>query len=94
MINARMKSYNYSLLAGNDKYGQPQVLENQGIVKMAISITSQSTQENINYKNAQYLGLTLNDINDRYIINYGEEKLKVLYVYRGGRYNQVFLQKM
>lgn len=94
MINTRMKSYNYSLLAGNDEYGQPQLLENQGVIKLAISVTSQSVQDNINYKGCQYIGLTLNDINDKYIINYGDKKLKVLFVYTGGRYKQVFLQLM
>jgi hypothetical protein len=94
MINTRMKNYNYSLLADNDEYGQPQLLENQGVIKMAISVTSQSVQDNINYKGAQYIGLTLNDINDKYIINDGEKKLKVLFVYTGGRYKQVFLQLM
>lgn len=94
MINTRMKNYNYCLLAENDEYGQPQITEEQGTIKMSISTTSQSIQDNINYKGAQYLGLTLNDINDKYIIKYGEQKLKVLFVYTGGRYKQVFLQLM
>lgn len=93
MINTRMRNYNYYLLAGNDEYGQPQITEEaQGAIKMAVSVTSQSVQDNINYKNAQYIGLTLNEINDKYIIDFGEEKLKVLFVYTGGRYKQVFLQ--
>ena len=95
MINTRMRNYDYFLLGANDEYGQPQITpEVQGTVKMAISITSQSVQDNINYKNAQYIGLTLNDITDKHIILFGEEKLKVLFVYSGGRYKQVFLQKM
>lgn len=95
MINTRMRSYNYYLLGGVDEYGQPETTtEAQGAIKMAISVSSQSVQDNINYKNAQYVGLTLNEINDKYIIDYGEEKLKVLFVYNGGRYKQVFLQSM
>lgn len=95
MINTRMKDYNYFLLGANDEYGQPQITpEAQGTIKMSISITSKSTQDNINYSNAGYIGLTLGEINDKYIIQYGEEKLKVLFVYSGGRYKQVFLQRM
>lgn len=94
MINTRMKDYEYYLIQDNDEYGQPQITpEAQGTIKMAISITSQSIQDNINYKNAGYIGLTLGDVNDKYIIQYGEERLKVLFVYSGGRYKQVFLQK-
>lgn len=95
MINARMKQYEYYLYTDANEYGQPQITEEaQGTIKMAISITSQSVQDNINYKDAQYIGLTLNEINDKYIIQYGEEKLKVLFVYGGGRYKQVFLQRI
>ena len=95
MINTRMKEYEYYLIQEPDEYGQPQITpEAQGKIKIAISITSQSIQSNINYKDAGYIGLTLGEVNDKYIIQYGEEKLKVLFVYCGGRYKQVFLQKM
>lgn len=95
MVNTRMREYDYYLLGDNDKYGQPTITpEAQGKIKMAISITSQSIQDNINYKSANYIGLTLGYVDDKYIIQYGEEKLKVLFVYNGGRYKQVFLQKM
>lgn len=94
MINSRMRYYNYCLLGGNDEYGQPQISEEKGNIKMAISVTSQSVQDNINYKDAQYIGLTLSEINDKYIIIDGKKKLKVLFVYNGGRYKQVFLQQM
>lgn len=95
MINTRMRDYQYLLYGANDEYGQPQISEEiQGTIKMSLTITSQSIQDNINYKGAQYIGLTLNEVNDKYIILNGEEKLKVLFVYSGGRYNQVFLQKM
>lgn len=93
MINAEMRLYNFHTLGAIDAYGQPQLLENVGTIKMAISITSQATQENILYKDASYIGVTLAPIDDTYIIQYGEEKLKVLYVTRG-RYNMAFLSKM
>ena len=61
---------------------------------MAINISSQSTQENVNYKDCQYIGLTHADINDTYIIQYGDERLKVLYINPMGRYKQVFMVKL
>lgn len=94
MINTRMKEYQYYLLQDADEYGQAQITpEAQGTIKLAISITSQAVQDNINYLNASYIGLTLGTVTDKYIIQYGEEKLKVLFVYSGGRYKQVFLGK-
>ncbi len=94
MISSRMKNYQYCLLAGADDYGQPRITDAQGTIKLSLSLTSQSIQDNINYKDAQYLGLTLNKIDDKYIILVGEKKLKVLFVYSGGRYKQVFLAEM
>lgn len=95
MITTRMKTYNYYLLADSDEYGQAQITpEAQGQIKMALSTTSQSVQDNINYKDANYIGLTLNEINDKYIIEVGEEKLKVLYAFNGGRFKQAFLTLM
>lgn len=94
MINADMRLYNYHTLGSIDAYGQPQLSENTGLIKMAINITSQSTQDNILYKDASYIGLTQAPIDDSYIIQYGEERLKVLYANNKGRYTQVFLASM
>ena len=93
MITTDMRNYEYFLLGGKDAYGQAQEsAEAQGTVKMAINITSQSIQDNINYKDSKYIGLTHDPkINDKYIIQYGSEKLKVLYINPKGRYKQVFL---
>lgn len=94
MINANMRLYNYFTLGKKDGYGQPQVSkEVKGQIKMSISITSQSIQENINYKDASYMGLTHSNVDDTYVIQYGEEKLKVLYINPVGRYKQVFLKR-
>ena len=94
MINADMKLYSFSTLGSNDEYGQPQTTDNKGYVRMAIYITSQSTQTNINYIDAKYIGLTTDNVDDTYIIDYEKEKLKVLYVNPKGRYKQVFLGAM
>lgn len=95
MINADMRLYDYYTIGAPDAYGQPALSEDiKGSVKMAINITSQSTQDNINYKNAAYIGLTYDTVNDTFVIQYGEQKLKVLYVNPKGRLKQVFLAEL
>jgi hypothetical protein len=87
-----MKTYNFSLYEGNDAYGQPQLSQEiKGQIKMAIYITSQAIQENINYSGATYLGLTHSLLDDTYVIHYGDKLLKVLYVNPNGRLKQVFM---
>ena len=96
MINADMRSYDYFLYGEEDKYGQPQLSDTvQGSVKMSIYSTSINIQDNINYKNAEFIGLTKDsNICDKYVIQYGIDKLKVLYVISKGRLKQVFLIKV
>lgn len=102
MISADMKDYQYHLYADDNGYGQPSLpdeVETDGegnalTVKMAVYNTSQAIQDNIQYKNATYVGLTQADITDKFVIQYGEEKLKVLYVNPQGRYKQVFMGAM
>lgn len=95
MINADMRIYDYFLYEGKDAYGSP-VLSAvpKGNIKMSINITSQSIQDNINYSGASYMGLTHSLLDDSYVIQYGEEKLKVLYINSKGRLNQVFMAKI
>jgi hypothetical protein len=78
MINATMRSYDYYTLGGLDEYGQEALTEEtQGKVKLAIYTLSTTIGTNIKYKDATYIALTHNkDINDSYVIKYGEEKLK------------------
>ena len=95
MINNQMKNYNYYTYSNDNAYGQPSLSETaQGKIKMAINVTSQFVQDNIQYKNATYIGLTFADVNDKYVIQYGDIKLKVLYVNATGRYKQVFMSEM
>lgn len=97
-----MKEYSYYLYGNKNAYGQQQLILDdlkqpkiQGTIKIAINITSQSVQDNIKYKDCSYMGLTFNrSINDSFVIQYGEEKLKVLYVNTIGRYRQVFLKEI
>lgn len=95
MINGTMRSYNYFTFGDDNGYGSPQLSQDiKGTIKMAINTTSQSIQENINYKGASYLGLTTGIVDDTYVIQYGDERLKVLYVSPVGRFKQVYLEKM
>lgn len=96
MINADMRLYLFSTFGvATDDYGQ-EILSttSQGSIKMSVNITSQSISENINYKDATYIGLTQDPkVNDTYVIDYEGIKLKVLYVIPKGRYKQVFMSE-
>lgn len=101
MINSNMRMYDYYLYDDDNEYGQPTLIKNedgtdkiQGQVKLSITNTSTSIQDNINYSGAQYLALTRDKaIDDKYVIQYGDERLKVLYV-TPTRLRQVFLQSI
>lgn len=96
MINADMRTYDYYTYSGFNEYAEPQLSEEvQGSIKIAIYTTSQSVTDNINYRDANYIGLTrASAVDDSYVIQYGEEKLKVLYIQPKGRFKQVFLKKL
>lgn len=95
MINTAMRTYDYSTFGAKDAYGQATNSgEVVGTIKMAISISSQSAQDNINYQDCNYVGLTTAELDDSYVIHYGFEKLKVLYINPHGRLKQVFLKKI
>ena len=96
MINTDMRNYDYYLYGEDNGYGQPALSkEKQGTIKISINITSQSVQDNINYSGAQYIGLTHDkEVSDKYVIKYGNEMLKVLYVNPKGRFKQVFMAGM
>lgn len=90
-----MHTYNYFTFGEPNAHAQPQLSKDPvGTIKIAINLTSQTIQENINYKNASYMGLTFAPIDDTYVIAYGESRLKVLYVNPKGRYKQVFLAEI
>lgn len=101
MINTDFRTYNYFSLGDNNGYGQATIIKDddgnpvvQGSIKIAINVSSQGVQDNINYKNAQYVGLTLGDVNDKFVIDYEGSMLKVLYVNPKGRYTQVFMSEL
>lgn len=96
MISTDMRLYDYSTFGEDDGYGMPQLsTEPKGKIKMAINISSQSTQDSILYKDCTYVGLTQDaNVDDTYVIGYEKGQLKVLYVNPKGRYKQVFLKEM
>ena len=95
MINTDMRTYTYYTLGDDNGYGQATVSkEPKGTIKMAINISSQSVQDNINYQDCNYIGLTMGEVDDSYVIAYGNEKLKVLYVNPKGRYKAVYMAKL
>lgn len=95
MIERDMRLYNYFTFGEDNGYGQPTLsTEPKGQIKMAINISSQATQDNILFKDCSYIGLTHAEVDDTYVIEYGNERLKVLYVNPKGRYKQVFLKGM
>ena len=95
MINTDYRLYDYFTFGEEDDYGQAKLSDSPvGQVKMAINITSQSVQDNINYSGAAYMGLTHAKVDDTYVIQYGEERLKVLYVNPKGRLKQVYMAEL
>ena len=95
MINRDMRLYDYFTFGELNAYGQPTLSSNpKGQIKMAINISSQSVQDNLRYKDATYIGLTHAKVDDTFVIQYGDERLKVLYVNPKGRLKQVFLKNI
>ena len=94
MINADMRLYDYYTYGNENEYGQAQWSENVvGSIKMSINTTAQAIQDNINYKDSEYIGLTYNnEVDDTYVIKYNDGRLKVLYVNPKGRMKQVFMK--
>jgi hypothetical protein len=96
MINTDMREYDFYTYGDSDGYGQPALSKDvQGKIKIAIYETSTAIQNNIAYKNASYVGLTHDSkVNDTYVINFENKRLKVLYVKPKGRFKQVYLGEM
>jgi len=94
-----MRLYNYYKAVNNAAYGQEHLpaadAKPEGKVKLSIYPISTGTQENILYSNCSYIGLTFDaEIDDKYVIQYGKERLKVMYIQPKGRFRQVFLKRV
>lgn len=93
MINSRMSPHEYFLLGVDNGYGQITMTpEKQGEITIGITMLTKTVTDDLRYSDAQYLGLTYDkNINDTYIIKYGDELLKVKYIIPTERLTQVFL---
>lgn len=95
MINRDMRLYNYYVYDELNDYGQLVLSKDvKGFVKLAIYSVSQNIVDNIRYKDVSYTGITRDEIDDSFVIQYGKEKLKVLYVNPQGKYKQVFFKNL
>ena len=97
MISTNTRSYDYYLYGDNDGYGQPQLSTDVvGTVKMSVYAISKTVQNGVQYTNEDYIGLTYDqNIDDTYVIQYGTEKLKVLYTIKCPNVKtQVFMARM
>jgi hypothetical protein len=94
-----MRAYDYYLIGDDNGYGQLTLIRDenaeplkQGSVLINIATLNKAVVDNIRYSDASYIGITHDkNINDTYVIQYGDELLKVQYVNSDGRYTQVFL---
>ncbi len=94
-MEQNMRKYGYFSYGETDSYGQPQLsTEIVGEIKLAIGIASQQIQDSIAYSGTQYTALTNAHIDDTMVIQYGDEKLKVLHVNPLGKYKQAYLARM
>lgn len=99
MISSNMRTYDYYLLGDDNGYGQITLKRDdnanpikQGEVKLSITTLTKTVTDDIRYSDASYLGLTHDkNIDDTYVIQYGQDLLKVQYVNTDGRYTQVFM---
>lgn len=91
------KVYDYYQYEGKDSYGQPMLsTEAKGTINMAIINTVKSVNDSADYLREEFLGLTWDkDIDDTYVIQYGDKRLKVLYVITAPRLkSQVIMTEM
>ena len=96
MINTDMRNYDYYLYGEEDEYGQLQAPDTvAGTIKMSIDTVVQRIQDSVIYNESEFIGLTHDkNVSDKYIIQYGDMKLKVLYVNPKGRFRQVYMARM
>lgn len=97
MINADMRDYNYYLYENKNAYGQETLSKDiKGTVKMVIHTSNKSITGEVEYSGGDYIGLTRDkEISDKYVIQYGDDKLKVLYTVSCPKHlTQVMMRKV
>ena len=95
MILRDMRPYEFTMLGAVDDYGQMTIDGGtEGAIRMAVYVASQTIGDSIVYRDAQYIGMTKDDVTDRHIIHYEGQRLKVLYVQPKGHFKQAFMAVM
>lgn len=95
MIYRDMRTYGFTMLGTADEYGQMTLDGGMtGTIRMAVYVASQAVSDSVLYSEAQYIGLTRDDVTDRHVIDYDGKRLKVLYVQTKGNFKQAFLAVM
>lgn len=91
MINRQTRKYSYSVLGDTDSYGQETVTET-GTIDIAIAYQTFNVDGNLRYTTDKFVGVTNDNITDKYIIQYGDKKLKVTYTFPSNGRNYVYLE--
>lgn len=87
-----MKQYNYRTCEVFDEYGDAVISNDvKGTIKMCINVISQNNEL---FDGSTFLGLTQAEVNNTYVIEYEDLKLRVLYVQPKGRYKQVYMGRL
>ena len=96
MINSTMRTYDYYQYDQRDEYGQPALGEAKGQIKIAIFNVNKVVTDDIKYTGEDFVGFTYDkDVNNTYVIQYGNERLKVLYTIAAPKLKtQVFMKRM
>ena len=96
MITLDQRVYDYYTFGADDDYGQPQLpVKASGTVSMAINLLSHRIEDSVLFADAEYIGLTYDQtIDDKCVIDFNGEMLKVLYISPYGRFRQAFMKRM
>lgn len=98
MIIADMTMHRYFTLRAADAYGQrgiPKPTDDpDGMIKMAVYVSNQAISDNAIYSTAEYVGLTMENVDDSMFIEHNGKMLKVLHVTMQGRFRQAYMARV
>jgi len=95
VINRSMHQAQVLMLGEDDEYGQPQIVEAPlPSITLSFGLYTHSSVEDPRYQDVEYTGLTTHEVNDKMVLQIGDERYKVLFVNPFGRINQVFLKSI
>lgn len=93
MVNTNMRTYDYYTLSDTtNDYGEETIsTTKQGQVKLSINLLNKQMEDSVLYAGSSYVGITMENVNDKMIIEFNGSKLKILYINDLGRYKQVYM---